>query len=958
MQTSKTASYQDLEKDLRREIKGEVCFDAGSRALYATDASNYRQVPIGVVIPENLQDIEKAVSICRQYSVPILTRGAGTSLAGQCCNVAVVIDMKKNFSHVLEIDPDKKIARVQPGVVLDDLRKQAKKFGLTFGPDPATHSRCTLGGMIGNNACGVHSITSGKTVDNVEELEILTYNGLRMRVGKTSDEEFKKILQGGGQRAEIYSHLKVLSEKYAGLIRTKFPRLPRRVSGYNLDDLLPENGFHVARALVGTEGTCVTVLEATVKLIPYFPARVLLALGYSDLYAAGDDVVNVLHYKPYGLEGMDNFFVANMKKSGLHLEDIAMLPEADSFLLVEFAAEKPEQAEASARKLMEDFRHRAHPPVMRLFTSPEQQKRIWSVRESSFGATVFVPGQKDTFSGFEDSAVPPEKLGDYMRDLRKLYDKYDYYAVTYGHFGDGCIHTRISFDLKTEKGIEKYSAFQEEAADLVVGYGGSLSGEHGDGQTWGHLLHKMFGPELVQAFRDFKSIWDPNNKMNPGKVVDAYRSDENLRLKNYSVITQPKLHFKFVEEKGDFSRTTQRCIGIGKCIQTDTGTMCPSYMVTGEEKHSTRGRAHLLFEMMRGDVVKGGWKDEQVKEALDLCLACKGCKSECPVKVDMSTYKAEFLSHYYEGRRRPLSAYAFGLISRWAHLASFVPSIANSLMRFPGVEHTVKKVIGIAQQRKLPSFASTSFKEWFRKRGRHNLRKPEVLLWPDTFHNYFYPNVAMAATETLEALGYQVIVPQANICCGRPLYDYGMLDMAQKWLWNTIRVLKQPIFRGVPIIGLEPSCVAVFRDELPHLFPENEQAQKLSRQVFSLGEFLSKEKSIRFPSLKKKAIVQGHCHQKSIMGMGTDNQILSKLGMDFEVLDSGCCGMAGAFGFEKEHYDISIKVGERVLLPAVRGCSQDTLIIANGFSCREQIKQTTGREALHLAEVLHMALRQ
>jgi len=948
-----------LAQELRSIIRGEVRFDDGSRALYATDSSNYRQVPIGVVIPRDVEDVVSTIAACYRFGAPILARGGGTSLAGQCCNVAVVLDFSKYMNNILAIDPANKVARVQPGIVLDHLRTAAERYHLTFGPDPATHSQCTLGGMIGNNSCGTHSIMAGMTSENIEELEILTFDGLRMRVGSTSDEEIARIIGEGGRRGEIYAGLKALRDKYANVIRTRFPNLPRRVSGYNLDQLLPENGFHVARALVGTEGTCVTVLEATTRLVHSPPARSLLVLGYSDAYLAADHVPQIMAHGPIGLEGFDRRLVENMRKKHLQLDNIALLPEGGGWLLVEFGGETRQEAEDRARVLAEELRRAMNAPSMKLCTELQEAARIWSVRETGLGASVFVPGEPHGWEGWEDAAVPPAKLGSYLRDLWKLMDRYGYISAMYGHFGQGCVHTRINFDLTTSDGIKKFRSFMEEAADIVVGYGGSISGEHGDGQSRAELLPKMYGPELVQAFREFKTIWDPDNRMNPGKVVDPYRMDENLRLGTAYNPPQLRTHFKFPDDQGSFSTATLRCVGVGKCRRTEGGTMCPSYMVTREEEHSTRGRARLLFEMLQSDPLKNNWRSESVKEALDLCLACKGCKGDCPVNVDMATYKAEFLSHYYQGRFRRRSSYTMGLIYWWARVASCMPGIANFFTHAPLFNNVAKLMAGVAPQREMPVFAPQPFKEWFHKRGPRNIGQPGVILWPDTFNNYLHPETAKAAVEVLEAAGYHVEIPEQSLCCGRPLYDHGMLATAKWLLRQILETLGPQIAEGVPIVGLEPSCVAVFRDELLNFFPNDENAWRLSKQTFLLSEFLAtKVPDFHPPKLHRKALVHGHCHQKAIMRMKADEEVLKKLGLDFEILDSGCCGMAGAFGFEKEHYDVSIKCGERVLLPAVRSAASDTLIIANGFSCQEQIAQTTERRALHLAQVIQMAMHE
>jgi len=1038
---------RELANELRSEIRGEVRFDSGSRALYAADASNYRQVPIGVVIPRDVDDVISTIAVCRKFGAPILSRGGGTSLAGQCCNVAVVLDMTKYFRDFIAIDPKKRLATARPGIVLDDLRARAAQFGLTFGPDPATHNRCTIGGMIGNNSCGVHSVmaqfagTGARTSDNLDALEILTYRGLRMRVGKTSDEELEGIIRNGGPLAEIYGKLKALRDKYAPLIRERFPKIPRRVSGYNLDELLPENGFHVARALAGTEGTCVTILEATLHLIANPKARSLLVLGFPDVFVAGDHCPEIMRHKPIGMEGFDGDMVQLMKEHHVHTAELSLLPEGKGWLMVEFGGESKTEADDRARELMNALQKNGSAPAMKLYDDPAAEKRLWEVRESALGVTAFAPNKPDRWPGWEDSAVPPERIGAYLRDLKKLFQRHDYDTSVYGHFGQGLVHCRLPFEFGTNAEREKMRAFLNDAADLVVSYGGSLSGEHGDGQARAALLPKMFGEELVQAFREFKSIWDPDWKMNPGKVVDPKSPIAELRLGQDYNPRAPKTHFHFRDDNGSFAHATVRCVGVGLCRRERGGTMCPSYMVTREEKHSTRARAHLLFEMLRGEVIgESGWRDEAVMDALDLCLSCKGCKGDCPVHVDMATYKAEFLSHYYKRRLRPIHAYAFGLIHVWARLTNalpFGPRIANFFSRAPIFRDAFKALIGIAPQRNVPPFAKQSFKEWFRQRdraisgrvgvppadfgvspkrssrgrekfamartpspaggtptlpdrhgagfrGAHATSRagfgdraethgevaeggsrsrargsralPAVILWPDTFNNYFHPNTAQAAVEVLESAGFRVIVPEADMCCGRPLYDYGMLDTAERWLRKMLVRLQLHIRAGTPIVVLEPSCYAVFKDELINLLPNNQDAQRLSKQTFLFAEFLEEfAPDFAVPKLHRKAFAHIHCHQKALKKSEADEKLLRRVGLDLELPDNGCCGMAGAFGFEADHYETSMKVGEYDLLPHVRNAAKDTLLIADGFSCREQISQTTERRALHIAQVLRMA---
>jgi FAD/FMN-containing dehydrogenase/Fe-S oxidoreductase len=1066
-----TAAAGDLSESLRRRIRGEVRFDNGSRALYATDASNYRQVPIGVVIPRDNDDVLATIATCREFSAPILCRGGGTSLAGQCCNVAVVLDFTKYMGNILEINPEKRTARVQPGVVLDHLRNAAEKFHLTFAPDPASHDRCTIGGMIGNNSCGVHSIMGGKTDENIEELEAVTYDGARLKVGRDfvyestdsgapflarsvrekwgfspaekkdsliRDEprgDSRPRLSGGpavsgrspGRAAEIYNALKEISAQYAGEIRQKFPNIPRRVSGYNLSYLLPENNFHIARALVGSEGTCATVLEATCRLVESPPARVLLVIGYPDIYQCADRIPEILEHKPIGLEGFDDLLVYYERTKGMNSEGLALLPGGSGWLMVEFGAQTLPGAEMQAQSLIDALRRSPNPPDIRLY-SGNRAKRIWEIRESSLGATSHVPGEPLNWEGWEDAAVAPEKLGGYLRDLRKMMADFNYKGSLYGHFGHACVHTRLNFDLQSKEGIAKFRKFVEEAADLVISYGGSLSGEHGDGQARAELLPKMFGPELMEAFRKFKSAWDPEWKMNPGKLIGLpgetpNKLDANLRLGPDYAPWKPQTHFQFPEDHGSISHAALRCVGVGKCRREvtgkDGGVMCPSWQVTHEEEHSTRGRAHLLWEMTQnpareGAIIHDQWRSEEVKHSLDLCLACKGCKSDCPVSVDVATYKAEFLSHYYEGRVRPLNNYAFGNIDLWASLASKAPGLVNLTTQLPFLRDIAKRIGGIPHQRRIPPFAPETFKHWFhrtsgsetwksgasaprqeraRKSGPlgpgearegvgpsgthdsyqgtasavpHDAEKenralaPEVLLWPDTFNNYFIPSTARAAVEVLETAGFRVTVPRANLCCGRPLYDFGMLDRAEALLLEILDHLEPEIEAGIPVVGLEPSCVAVFRDELVNLFPHDARAQALSRQTFLLSEFLEKNSTnAPLPQLARNALLHGHCHHKSIMGMSAEESLLHRLGVNFQSPAPGCCGMAGSFGFERDNdkYEVSIAIGELELLPAVRNAPTDWLIIADGFSCREQIAQSTGRHALHLAEVLQLALQ-
>ncbi|MGN6586980.1 MAG: FAD-binding and (Fe-S)-binding domain-containing protein [Solirubrobacterales bacterium] len=947
-----------LKRALKDAVKGEVRFDLATRAAYSHDSSNYRQPPLGVVLPRDAEDVVAAVAACREHGAPVLPRGCATSLAGQTANVAVVVDTSKYMREILEIDPERRIARVQPGVIRDQLAEiTEERHNLTFAPDTSTHEYATFGGMVGNNSCGVHSVMAGRTADNLEELEIVTYDGLRMRVGPTSEEELERIVAEGGRRGEIYAAMRDLRDRYGALVRERYPDIPRRVSGYNLDELLPEKGVNVARALVGSEGTLATVLEATVRLVYAPPCRSLLVLGYPSVYEAADHVAEILEYEPTGLEGLDRCLVQDMEGKGEHTGEIPLLPDGDGWLLVEFGGETKQESDEKAEECMARLRKDKRAPEMRLFDDKAEEDRLWEVREAGLGATAYIPGERDSWEGWEDAAVPPERLGEYLRGFRDLLDKHEYRTALYGHFGDGCVHCRITFDLTSAGGVREWRSFLDEAADLVVEHGGSLSGEHGDGQSRAELLPKMYGPELVGAFEEFKRIWDPGNRMNPHKVVDPYPIASNMKLGTGYAPPHVKTHFAFGEDGGSFAHAALRCVGAGKCRQTSSGTMCPSFAATKDEKHTTRGRARVLYEMLEGDTIKEGFRSEEVLSALDLCLSCKGCKGDCPVNVDMATYKAEFLAHHYKRRLRPRTAYTLGLIMFHARAAARAPRLANFLTHAPGISRLVKRAGGVSPEREVPRFATETFKDWFRERGAVNPHCDPVVLFPDTFNNFLHPETMKAAVAVIEDAGFRVVVPEPELCCGRPLYDYGMLDTAKRFWRRLLDTLAPHIREGVPVVGIEPSCVAAFRDELPNLLYDDEDAKRLSLQTLTLAELLQRHApDWKAPRIERRAIVHGHCHQEAVMGMSAEKELYERLGLDFEVLDSGCCGLAGSFGFEREHDQISREIGEQRLMPAVREAPAETLLIADGFSCKTQIEELTGRRAVHTAEAISSAL--
>ncbi|MGQ4333984.1 FAD-binding and (Fe-S)-binding domain-containing protein [Streptomyces hayashii] len=961
------ADVPRLEGALREAVDGEVRFDAGSRGAYATDGSNYRQVPIGVVVPRTVEAGAQAVRVCARFGAPVLSRGGGTSLAGQSTNTAVVIDWSKYCHGLVSVDPDARTCVVEPGIVLDELNRRLADHRLQFGPKPSTHSHCALGGMIGNNSCGASAQAYGKTVDNVRRLEVLTYDGARMWVGPTSPTERARIAAEGGRRAELYDGLDRIVAEYLADIRRGYPKIPRRVSGYNLDSLLPENGFDVARALVGSEGTLVTVLRAELDLVPVPAHQSLLVLGYDDICAAADDVTHLLeHCDPGQLEALDGRMAQLMREEGAYLESLKALPEGDSWLMVQFGGDSQEEVDGQAHALLRAVGRTEKDATVAFSDDPEREQRMLRAREAGLGVTARPPDDRETWEGWEDSAVPPERLGDYLRDLKKLFEEFDYdHPSVYGHFGQGCVHTRIPFGLKTAEGVAVFRRFVERAADLVVSYGGSLSGEHGDGQARGELLPRMFGDRLVTAFGELKALFDPDDRMNPGKIVHPNPVDGQLRLGPGWRPATPATHFGFPEDDHSFGRAVMRCVGIGNCRGHTGGVMCPSYRATREEEHSTRGRARLLFEMLDGhadSAVKDGWRSTEVHDALDLCLACKGCKSDCPTGVDMATLKAEFLSHHYEGRMRPAAHYSMGWLPVWARLSRIAPSLVNSVLHAPGLARAGKLLAGFDPARSAPVFAGESFLQWWRAR---DLDEPDpadprtVVLWPDTFSTYFHPAIAMSAVRVLEDAGFRVAVPTRPVCCGLTWISTGQLPLARKVLRRTLDVLRPYLEAGTPVIGLEPSCTAVFRSDAPELMPADQDVQRLAGQVRTFAEHLVHHAPDGWqpPRLGRRATVQTHCHQHAVMKFDADRELMRRAGIDADVLDEGCCGLAGDFGFERGHHELSMTVAEQGVLPAVREASPDSLVLSDGFSCRTQIEQGgTGRRALHLAEALALGL--
>ncbi|MFD7257252.1 FAD-binding and (Fe-S)-binding domain-containing protein [Streptomyces sp. NPDC059874] len=938
---------------------GEVAGDAGRRAQYSADASNYRQVPLCVVFPRERRHVLNAIAVCRRLKVPITARGAGTSTSGQAVGAGVVLDFSRHFNRLVALDPAARTATVEPGIVLDDLQRAAAGHGLLFGADPSTHSRCTLGGMIGNNACGTHSLAWGRTADNVVELEVVTYRGTVVRLGAMTPEEVEAAVLADDDRGRLIGALHRLARANLETLRTELGRFPRQVSGYGLEHLLPEHRFDLAKAFVGSEGTLAVVLSATVRLVTPPPARALVVLGFEDAYAAADAVVPLLEHRPLALEGLDQALTDVITRPETR-EAVDSLPAGRAWLFAELGGD-PEGLPERARALAGAAAGAAGFTGSQVVGDPGRARRLWRIREDGAGLATRRPDGSEAWPGWEDSAVPPARLGSYLRELGPLMERHGLTGALYGHFGEGCLHVRIDFDFATAEGTAVFRAFTTDAARLVAEHGGSLSGEHGDGRARSELLPLMYGPEVMALFAAYKDAWDPDNGLNPGIIVRPVPVDGNLRVSPLRKELPLSTVFAYAADGGDFAKATRRCVGVGKCRDAEPGgaVMCPSYRVTRDEKDSTRGRARLLYEMTQGEVIADGWRSKEVRDVLDLCLSCKGCSVDCPVGVDVATYKSEFLHHHYKGRLRPVSHYTMGwlpALSRWTarlRLRGVVNAVTSSRLA-----PLVKRVGGIAEQRELPRFAEQTFLAWFRERepGGDGHRGP-VMLWVDSFNNHFTPEVLKAGVAVLEAAGFAVRVPDGTQCCGLTWITTGQLGTARRVARRGVAALAPAVRAGVPVVGLEPSCTAALRTDLPELLGGDAEVRAVAAATVTLAELLGgRAADWRPPRIGGTSISQTHCHQHASSGFGADAELLARMGIDNTVLKSGCCGLAGNFGFERAHYEVSVAAGEEVLLPAVRAASVETRVLADGFSCRTQIRQGTGRGGTHLAQLIADAL--
>ncbi|NUV57258.1 FAD-binding protein [Streptomyces coelicolor] len=958
---------RELAAALRGAVRGEVDLGVTARALTTMDASNYRRIPLGVVAPRDADDVAAALAVCREHGVPVVPRGGGTSIAGQATGTGIVLDFTRHMNRLLSLDPEAGTAVVQPGLVLDRLQEAAAPHGLRFGPDPSTHGRCTLGGMIGNNSCGSHSVAWGTTADNVRTLSVITARGERLRPGPGW--------------AGAPTGLRPLVEGELSRLRTGFPDLPRRISGYAVDALLPENRADVARSLCGSEGTLAVLTEAELTLVRAPRARALAVLAYADESGAAQAASGLLPYRPLTVEGM----AADLVPSA------ADLPRGGAWLFVEAGGDTETEARAAAEAIV-----RAADVVDALVvTDPARQRTLWRIREDASGTATRMPDGSEAWPGWEDCAVPPARLGDYLRDFRALLAEHGLRGTPYGHFGDGCIHVRIDFDLLTGPGVARFRRFSQELADLVVAHGGSLSGEHGDGQARAELLPRMYGAETVALFERVKDAWDPDGLLNPGMLVRPAPLDADLRFT--ALPREPvDVAFGYPADAGDFSAAVRRCVGVAKCRTTSvsgSAVMCPSFRATGEEEHSTRGRARLLHEMLTGEVVTDGWRSTEVRDALDLCLSCKGCRSDCPVGVDMATYKAEFLHHHYAGRRRPAAHYTMGRLPVWLSWAARTRTagVANALASLGPLARLAKRVGGIAREREIPSLATEPFSRWWRRRRTPaEGGGPLVVLWPDTFTEHLSPSVGRAAVRVLEAAGMRVVLPptlrlgsggrggsggrvgdarsrspfslltarRGRVCCGLTYISTGQLDRARTVLRRTLDLLEPVLATDAPLVVLEPSCAAALRTDAPELLHDDPRAARLASRVLTFAEALERHAPDWTPPAVNRPVTgQTHCHQHAVLGDGPDRRLRETAGLTGELV-GGCCGLAGNFGFEKGHYDVSRACAEEQLLPSVREAPEDAVVQADGFSCRTQLEQVGGVRGRHLAEILAEALEE
>jgi len=953
--TTIESNAQALVEDLRRQIEGEVRFDKMTRVLYSTDASIYQIEPLGVVIPRTDEDVIAVIETANRHKVPILPRGGATSLAGQTVAQAIVIDFSKYMRQVLEVNSEERWARVQPGIILDELNHKIRSSGLMFAPDPSTSNRGNIGGALGNNSCGAHSIVWGKTVDNVRELSVVLSNGDTATLGPMSAEQINSKSRGDKLENEIIRSLMAIGKAYGEEITSRYPKIQRRVSGYNLDELV-DNQLNLARFVVGSEGTLLTITEAKLQLVSRPAFKALAVIHFQEMIESMEATVVALEMNPAAVEMIDSMI---LRQARTNLEYSRMMDfiegDPEAILLVEVSGDSEREVRDKLDKVEARMARSRLGYALRRIVSPGDQAKVWAVRKAGLGLMMNVPGDAKPIPFVEDTAVPPEALPKYVKQFDEVVRAHGTTAGYYGHASVGCLHIRPLINLKTKDGIDSMLSIADQISDLVLEFGGSISGEHGDGLVRSMWLEKMFGPQISNAFREVKNAFDPNGIMNPGKIVDPPPMTKNLRVNpNYTT----------TEIRSGFTEAVEMCNGQGACRKVVGGTMCPSYMVTRDEEHSTRGRANALRASISGILPADSMTGKRLHEVLDLCLECKACKAECPSNVDMAKLKYEFLDRYHSANGYSLRDRLFGNIATLSRLGSFFAPISNWILQSEGFKDLLEGIGGVDRRRELQPFASQTFVQWFRSRGGSPITtssRGEVVLLADTFTNYNQPHLGIAAIKVLEKLGYQVIVPPFK-CCGRPMLSKGMMGKAKSNARHNVKTVLPYLDRGAKLVGIEPSCILSFRDDYVDLLGSTTESRKVADNTMLVEEFFlyatgGDNNNITVSKQSRPVIFHGHCHQKALAGTQPAMTALRSIsGCDAQEIEAGCCGMAGSFGFEQEHFETSMEIGEMALFPIIRSQPIDSTIVSDGVSCRQQIRDGTGRNAKHLVEILAESL--
>ena len=972
-----------LEQLLTQQVEGEVRFDDYSRALYSTDASLYQINPVGVVIPRTKADVQRTVQICYENDVPILPRGGGTSLAGQTVGQAVIIDFSKYMNQIIEVNVAEHWARVEPGIVLDELNSQLKPYGLMYAPDVATSSRANVGGTIGNNSAGAHSVIYGKTIDHVMELELILSNGESILAKAMTPDQVERKKTEHTLEAKIYRKVCQITHDYQDLIRQRFPRILRRVAGYNLDEFVinagskevtpyrrddgsDQNSFNLSKIIVGSEGTLATVTESKINLVPIPKMTALNVIHFETLVESMEAVAPILECKPTAIELIDDTIINMTKRSAAFSKTSDFIKKnakgngPGAILAVEFYGESPQELISQLDNIEKKMISKGLGYAFVRCITQEEKSNVWETRKAGLGLLMGMTGDRKPVGFVEDAAVRIEDLPEYVRRFSDIIAAHDTTAAYYAHASVGLLHNRPVINLKSESDIQKMHSIAKQVKDLLIDLDGAMSGEHGDGLVRSEWIESMFGSEMYQIFRQLKQTFDPTGIMNPGKIVDGPPMTENLRFGNNYNTIKIDTYFDF-SNQGGFDRAIEMCNGVAACRKTLTGTMCPSYIGTREEIHSTRGRANALRHVISGSLPQEHFKSKELYEVLDLCLECKACKSECPSHVDMAKIKYEFLAQYHDQHGLPVRNRLFGHIDSLSDIGSKMAPFSNWLMNSSVSKWMMDKFFGIDRRRSLPNFAEETFVQWFKAQPSRTLEnRQQVVFFYDTFTNYNYPNVGQSVVKVLESAGFDVILPPKR-CCGRPMISKGMLNEAIQNARHNISWLLPYAQQGLPIVGCEPSCISALTDDYVELLP-GDDSRLVAEHTLMIEEFLLKEKDrLRFSDLDQNILLHGHCHQKALIGLQPSLEVLN-LPVNYTVnsVDSSCCGMAGSFGYEKEHYDLSMKIAETRLLEPIRshlGDSSDNSQVAiSGTSCREQIKHSTGYEPKHIVELLCEAI--